>query len=136
MFEQKQLRVVNFIVNFALLEKERQIIFYENHFQQFYLSLSGGVRKKIGYIFRIVKTVEKIPIKFLKHLKDGLYEIRVEYDSNIYRIFCCFDAGNLVVLFNGYQKKTQKTDRKEIEKAFKFKQKYFEQKNKDHDKKR
>ena len=57
---------------------------------------------------------------------DGLYEIRVEYSSNIYRIFCCFDNGNIVVLFNGFQKKTQKTPLKEIEKALRLKQEYFE----------
>ena len=57
---------------------------------------------------------------------DGLYEIRVEYGSNIYRIFCCFDNGNLVVLFNGFQKKTQKTPLKEIEKALRLKGEYFE----------
>jgi phage-related protein len=60
---------------------------------------------------------------------DGLYEVRVEYGSNIYRIFCCFDNGNLVVLFNGFQKKTQKIPLKEIEKALRLKRKYFELKN-------
>ena len=57
---------------------------------------------------------------------DGLYEVRVEYGSNIYRIFCCFDNGNIVVLFNGFQKKTQKTPLKEIEKALRLKREYFE----------
>lgn len=57
---------------------------------------------------------------------DGLFEIRIEYESNIYRIFCCFDEGQLVVLFNGFQKKTQKTPIGEIEKAMKLKKEYFE----------
>ena len=61
---------------------------------------------------------------------DGLFEIRVEFQSNIYRIFCCFDEGRLVVLFNGFQKKTQKTPKKEIEKAVRLKKEYFEYKNK------
>jgi phage-related protein len=61
---------------------------------------------------------------------DGLFEIRVEYQSNIYRIFCCFDKGRLVVLFNGFQKKTQKTPKNEIEKAMNLKKEYFEHKNK------
>jgi len=56
---------------------------------------------------------------------DGLYEIRIEFESNIYRIFCCFDKGNLVVLFNGFQKKSQKTPKKEIELALKLKEEYF-----------
>lgn len=57
---------------------------------------------------------------------DGLYEIRVEYGSKIYRIFCCFDEGRLVVLFNAFQKKTQRTPQKEIEKALRLKRAYFE----------
>ena len=59
---------------------------------------------------------------------DGLYEIRVEFESDIYRIFCCFDKGNLVVLFNAFQKKTQKTPKKEIELALKLKDEYFNSK--------
>ena len=61
---------------------------------------------------------------------DGLYEVRVEYGSNIYRIFCCFDKGKLVVLFNGFQKKTQKTPKNELDKALTLKNEYFQQKNK------
>ena len=61
---------------------------------------------------------------------DGLYEIRIEYGSNIYRIFCCFDEGNIIVLFNGFQKKSQKTPQTEIQKAIKIKKEYFEEKTK------
>ena len=59
---------------------------------------------------------------------EGLYEIRIEFESNIYRIFCCFDKGHLVVLFNGFQKKTQKTPKKEIELVLKLKEEYFNSK--------
>jgi phage-related protein len=59
---------------------------------------------------------------------DGLYEIRIEFESNIYRIFCCFDEGKIVVLFNGFHKKSQKTPKKEIDKAVKLKQEYFDKK--------
>jgi len=59
---------------------------------------------------------------------DGLYEIRIEYGTNIYRIFCCFDEGNIVVLFNGFQKKSQKTPQAEIDKALKIKKEYFDEK--------
>ena len=61
---------------------------------------------------------------------EGLYEVRIEFESNIYRVFCCFDKEKIIVLFNGFQKKTQKTPKKEIEKAMRLKQKYFESKNK------
>jgi phage-related protein len=58
----------------------------------------------------------------------GLYEIRIEYNSNIYRVFCCFDKGDLVVLFNAFQKKTQKTPSGEIERAERLMNEYFESK--------
>ena len=76
--------------------------------------------------------MDRVPEKFLKHLTgtDGLYEIRIEHKSNIYRLFCCFDEGKLVVLFNGFQKKTQKTPNGELDKALRLMQDYFEQKNK------
>ena len=106
---------------------ERQIIFHGHYFQEFYLKVNDSVKEKIGYVFRVIKTVEKVSDKFLKHIEgtDGLYEIRVEVDNNVYRIFCCFDEGNLVVLFNVFQKKTQKTPKREIELAKKLKKEYF-----------
>ena len=66
----------------------------------------------------------------MKHIEgtNGLYEVRVELGSNIYRIFCCFDDGRLVVLFNGFQKKTQKTPKSQIDKAEKLKNEYFNEK--------
>lgn len=59
---------------------------------------------------------------------DGLYEIRVQFGSDIFRIFCFFDEGKLIVLANGFQKKTQKTPKSEIEKALKIKHEYYETK--------
>jgi phage-related protein len=88
------------------------------------------VKGKIQYVFELIRQVDQVPEKFLKHLTgtNGLYEIRIDYQSNIFRIFCCFDQGKLVVLFNGFQKKTQKTLRKEVEKAEKLMQDYFNNK--------
>ena len=101
----------------------REIIFYKNHFIVFYQQQDEMVKEKIKYVLELIKQVEKVPEKFLKHLTgtNGLYEIRIEYQSNIYRIFCCFDKGKLVVLFNGFQKKTQKTPDNELETALKLK---------------
>jgi phage-related protein len=112
------------------MNTQRQIIFYEHYFLDFYLEQSEKVQEKIEYVFKIIRTVQNISRKFLEHLTgtDGLYEIRVEFESNIYRIFCCFDKGNLVVLFNGFHKKTQKTPKKEIELALKLKEEYFNSK--------
>ncbi len=109
------------------MTSERQIIFHRHYFQDFYVAQSEKVREKIGYVFRIVKTVDKIPEKFLKLLEgtDGLYEIRIEVGSNIFRIICCFDKSNIVVLFNAFQKKSQKTPKQEIALAGKLKKEYF-----------
>ena len=111
---------------------ERQIIFHRHYFQDFYMEANDSLKEKIGYVFRIIKTVDKVSEKFLKHIEgtDGLYEIRVEVGNNIYRIFCCFDKGNLVVLFNAFQKKTQKTQKQEIVLAEKLKNEYFSLKEK------
>ena len=77
-------------------------------------------------------TSDVVPITYLKSIAGvvGLYEIRVEDEGNIYRIFCCFDEGNLVILFNGFQKKTQKTPQGEIDRAKRIMKEYFESKNK------
>lgn len=108
----------------------RSIIFFENHFIEFYQMQDQKVKGKIQYVFELIRQVDQVPEKFLKHLTgtNGLYEIRIDYQSNIFRIFCCFDQGKLVVLFNGFQKKTQKTLRKEVEKAEKLMQDYFNNK--------
>ena len=107
---------------------ERKIIFHGSHFVDFYLEQTTKVQEKIEFVFHIIKRVERVSKRFLSPVEntDGLYEIRVEYGSNIYRIFCCFDEGRIVVLFNAFQKKTQKTPQKEIEKALRLKREYFE----------
>lgn len=109
------------------MNKEREIIFHGKYFQDFYLKVNNQVKEKIGYVFRIIKSVDKVSEKFLKHIEgtEGLYEIRVQVGSNIYRIFCCFDKKNLVILFNAFQKKTNKTPRQEIELAERLKKEYF-----------
>ena len=117
---------------------ERKIIFHGSNFVNFYLEQSIKVQEKIEYVLRIIRQVERVSKKFLSPIEgpDGLYEVRVEYISNIYRIFCCFDDGNIVVLFNGFQKKTQKTPLKEIEKAIRLKREYFELKKTQEDERR
>ncbi len=114
------------------MNTERHIIFHKHYFVDFYLEQTEKVQEKIEYVFKILRTVQNVPKKFLDHITgiDGLYEIRIEFESNIYRVFCCFDKGNLVVLFNGFQKKSQKTPKKEIELALKLKEDYFNAKKK------
>jgi len=112
------------------MESIRKIIFYKDYFTSFYVEQADDVRKKINQVLMFIQSQQRVPAKFLKHIEstDGLYEIRVELNGNIYRIFCCFDEGKLVVLFNAFQKKSQKTPRAEIEKALKIKEEYFKNK--------
>ncbi len=109
---------------------KREIIFYKHYFPEFYADQTVQVKEKIGYVFKVIRTVNKVPVKFLKHITDtdGLYEIKVEVKTNIYRVFCCFDKGKIVVLFNAFQKKAQKTDKRELKKAKKLKDEYFKNK--------
>lgn len=111
----------------------REIRFYEKYFVEFYLSLDSTVQEKIEYVFKVIRTVDRIPQKFLKHIEstDGLYEIRVQVGSDIYRVFCCFDEGKIVILFNGFQKKSQKTPKEEIDRALRLKKEYFNNKKGD-----
>lgn len=79
----------------------------------------------MNYIISLLETEDRIPVRFIKFIRDGLYELRMEYNSNIYRVFFIFDDGQIVVLFNGFQKKSQKTPSGEIEKALKIKEAYY-----------
>ncbi len=112
--------------------KKRNLIYFRHYYWEFFNAQKEEVKDKIDYVLFLVTVADRIPGKFFKRITsyEGLFEIRIEFESNIFRIFCCFDEGNLVVLFNGFQKKTQKTPKKEIEKAAKIKDEYFEYKKK------
>jgi phage-related protein len=110
---------------------ERKIVAYGNYFDKFYKEQSSKVRDKIDYVLDIVKYIDQVPTKFLKHLSgtDGLYEVRVSIVFKEVRIFCFFDQGNLVILTNCFIKKTQKTPRKEFKLAIRLRNEYFKDKN-------
>lgn len=107
---------------------EREIVTFGSYFEDFLETLPQKVVEKIDYIFLLLRTEERITQKFVKHIRSGLYEVRVIVEGNIYRIFFCFDKGRLVVLFNGFQKKTQKTPTNEINTALKIMKEYYENK--------
>ena len=88
----------------------------------------GRYLQKVKYVLSLLGTEDRMPVKFIKLIQDGLYELRISYEGNIYRIFFIFDEGNIVILFNGFQKKTQKTPRSEIKKALKIREEYYEYK--------
>lgn len=109
----------------------REIFFFREYFDLFFDTLDEKVKEKVDEVLFMITILDKIPKKFFNKIEGvkGLYEIRIEYNSNIYRIFCCFDKGNLVVLFNGFQKKSQKTPKHELERAENLMKEYFSIKN-------
>jgi phage-related protein len=104
---------------------KRIIATYGGYFERFVASLSEKELIKLNYIISLLETEDRVPAKFIKFIQDGLYELRMEYNGNTYRIFFIFDNGQIVVLFNGFQKKTKKTPYSEIEKALKIKEEYY-----------
>ena len=104
---------------------ERKIIGFRHYYREFMQTLGVGERKKIHYALDMLATQERVSTKFVKSIRDGIFELRTEYEGNIYRIFFCFDEGNIVILFNGIQKKTQKTPESEIKKAIQLKNEYY-----------
>lgn len=108
----------------------RSIIFYKDYFQEFFVKQRDKVKNKIIWTFELIEELQIVPETYLKHIEntDGLFEIRVQQGSDIFRIFCFFDQGKLIVLSNGFQKKTKKTPKKEIEKAVKIKEEYENEK--------
>ncbi|MCK4853532.1 MAG: type II toxin-antitoxin system RelE/ParE family toxin [Bacteroidales bacterium] len=110
--------------------QKRKLVIFRNYYHEFYKSQNENVREKVNYVLFLITIADRLPSKFFKHIKGayGLYEIRVEFESNFYRIFCCFDEGNLVILFNGFTKKSRMTPKKEITKALKIKDEYFREK--------
>lgn len=105
---------------------------YGDAFWDFYNAQTKQVQDKIDWVIGVVRTLRKVPEKFFKHLEgtDGLYEIRVKLGSDIYRILGFLDKGQLVILLNGFQKKSEKTTRQEIERAERLKKQYYEDKEK------
>ncbi len=92
------------------MESNREIIFYKDYFEQFFNQLDEKTKEKIDEVLFMITFLDKIPRNFFKSIEGikGLYEIRIEYKSNIYRIFCCFDKGNLVVYLMDFKRKLKK----------------------------
>ena len=111
-------------------KKHRTIIFYKDYFDKFFVKQRQKVKDKIIWTFELIENLQRVPELYLKHVEstEGLYEIRVQMGSDIYRIFCFFDQGQLVVIANGFQKKSQKTPKQEIELTLKIKGEYENEK--------
>ena len=108
---------------------KREIFAYKNYFYDFLNTLSEKVVEKIDYGLSLLESQDRISKKFVKYMRDDVYELRTEYESNIYRVFFIFDKGNIVILFNGFQKKSQKTPKNELNKAIQLKEEYYASKS-------
>jgi phage-related protein len=111
----------------------RRIFYYRNYYLDFFETLRPEVKKKFNWTLQLISTVDRVPVKYFQHMTgtSGLFEIRVEVGSDIFRVFSFFDEGQLIVLVNGFQKKTQKTPINEIERAEKLKKRYYHEKGKE-----
>ena len=114
------------------MDRVREVIQYKNYFEKFLLKQPKKVRDKIFKVIEIIETYDRVPSTYLKVITgtNGLYEARIKLGSNIWRVFCFFDKGKLVILLNGFIKKTQKTPKKEIDKAIELMKSYYEDKKK------
>ena len=112
------------------MNKKRELYFFKSYFEEFYEDQTDKIKKKIIWTLKVIEEIDRIPEIYLKHLKNttGLYEIRVQVGNNIFRIFCFFDLDNIVVVGHGFQKKTQKTPKQQIERAEQIKKEYYESK--------
>lgn len=121
----------NLYITFASM-KYREVITYKSYFEDFFKEQSPKVQDKIIKILDLIEQVERIPVTYLRYIEgtDGLFEVRVILNGNIFRVFCFFDGNRLIVLLSGFQKKTQKTPKKEIEHAERIKAEYYNDKKK------
>jgi len=112
--------------------KIREVIAFKNYFEDFLLAQPKKVQDKIFKIIEAIQTLERVPSNYLKFIvgTEGLYEARIQLGSDIWRVFCFFDKDRLVILLNGFQKKTQKTPKNEIDKALRLMADYYSQKSK------
>ena len=112
------------------MNKKRELNFFKAYFEKFYDYQTIKVQRKILWTLKIIEDLDRIPEIYLKHLKNtsGLYEIRVQVGSNIFRIFCFFDIDNIVVIGHGFQKKSQKTPKQQIERAEQIRKEYYDSK--------
>lgn len=108
----------------------RHIYYYKNYYLDFFQSLNAEAKLKFNWTLKLIATIERVPSKFIKHIQNSksLYEIRVEVGTDIYRVFCFFDNERMIIIINGFRKKSQRTSIREIERAEKIKNEYFNEK--------
>jgi phage-related protein len=94
--------------------------------QEFLDSLSGKVAQKIVWVLRLLEDMDIVPASYFKKLggTEDIWECRIQFGSNAYRIFCFF-LNHSVVLTHGFVKKSQKTPAREIARAEAYRRDFF-----------
>ncbi len=106
----------------------KRILAYKDYYVKFMKGLPERDRQKIRRSLLLMETEDRIPRHYIKYIRDGVYEFRVTSYGNEYRLFYIYDGDTIVILLNGYMKKSQKALSKEIEKALRLKKEYYENK--------
>jgi phage-related protein len=113
----------------------REIIFYrtDSHrcpIEEFIDSLSGKQAQKVLWVLRLIEEFDSVPSQYLTKLvnTDDIWEVRVQLGNNAFRLLGFFDNDNLIILTNGFAKKTQKTPSQEIDLAEQRKRDYLNRK--------
>ena len=87
-------------------------------------ALSKPEADKVLRALDLLRTEERLPRHYIKYVREGLYEFRVSHGNNEFRLFFIYDGDTIVVLFNCFKKKTQRTPHQEIEKALRLRKEY------------
>ena len=115
--------LLDYLMYLCGMGKKRGLYFFKDYFEVFFDQQTNRVKNKILWTLKVIEELDQVPENYLKHIRNssGLYEIRIQAGNNIFRIFCFFDVDNLVVVGHGFQKKSQKTPKQQIERAEKIK---------------
>jgi len=109
--------------------KFRTVETYKEYTTKFLDTQPIKIRNKFIWTFQLIEEIEIVPITYLKHIEDGIYEVRVKFGSNVFRVMSFFDDDKLIITINGFQKKTQKTPKSEISRAKKIRKEYEKEKS-------
>jgi len=116
----------------------REIIFYRTEsdkcpVKEFLDSLNGRQAQKVVWVLKLIEELIAVPKQYFKKLidSDELWEIRVQFEGNIFRILGFFDGRNVLILNHGFRKKSQKTPQREIELSKQRKKDYFRSKHRE-----
>jgi len=116
---------------------KRTVTFYKTEdgrypVKDFLDSLPGKVAQKVTWVLSLLEDLDIVPSSYFKKLvgSEDIWECRIQFGSNDYRILCFHAGGSVLVLTHGFMKKTQKTPKNEIERAETYRREYLKRRRK------